>query len=567
MLMFYKKNRYPFSPIGRVSFMWNPIDSNLKTIWIWVHPSFYNELSDELISSFNFLDIKMEVADEKLDSLNENPAKLGNSFGCEMKILQNSLNRFSLCGPLTLGVICSALKVPTNTETLFSSLKTLKSPNQLPPNIILGFTVLDPRFFFSNKRIKSFSKTNEIDHILLPPISASLSSLWDEKIRSQTSQNCPKTCRINDLRSKNLVPGVKNDQFFNEAVMEKIPILLVQKPGKNCGFGSGIDIILPAGWSMPFWMALILRMARPGGLREAEKIAFENSDFKALCVSDPDSKSYKIEAICKKNQFMNHYFRRPPNRRVNYIKYAISSPFFCEWEILMNEWTSKKKFYVLRDRKTLKALSEGVEDLITENNCLIPVKISLLRKGLAKDFGMICLPTSEDLEKFKKNIKWSGPIQTPARDVNEAERKTCKKNHQALLKRLRRQRTKAKKTMEDVAVNLEVKTDTESKHVSKIRQLVKKKLVNCNSELLEKQAKVMENLYLPECKKVRNSCDREIIGYITKGGFSYSEAKGVGLGYVVLPGLLELLRDKTNFVLARNPTTKKFRMCKLEIVS
>lgn len=120
--------------------------------------------------------------------------------------------------------------------------------------------------------------------------------------------------------------------------------------------------------------------------------------------------------------------------------------------------------------------------------------------------------------------------------------------------------------MEDVAVNLEVKTDTESRHVSKIRQLAKKKLVNCNSELLKKQAKVMENLYLPECKKVRNSCDREVIGYVARGGFSYLKAKGVGLGYVVLSGLLELFSNKTNFVLARNPTTKKFRMCKLEII-
>lgn len=67
-----------------------------------------------------------------------------------------------------------------------------------------------------------------------------------------------------------LVPG---SQLVLGPHESKIPILLIQQPGKvtgddRQGWGSGWDVLLPKGWGMAFWIPfvsyfLILRVATP----------------------------------------------------------------------------------------------------------------------------------------------------------------------------------------------------------------------------------------------------------------------------------------------------------------
>lgn len=40
-------------------------------------------------------------------------------------------------------------------------------------------------------------------------------------------------------------------------------------------FSRGFELVLPANWAMPFWIALIYQGARAGGLQEAARISFE----------------------------------------------------------------------------------------------------------------------------------------------------------------------------------------------------------------------------------------------------------------------------------------------------
>ena len=118
-------------------------------------------------------------------------------------------------------------------KQLWQVLKTLQSPSQLPPNIVLGFTVLDPRFYLPVKRTKP-QRDNLIETIeimSMPIAKANFSPIWEQKIREKVSKTYITTSAINKLRSQCLVPGLNNDKYFNEEVMAKIPILLIQKPG------------------------------------------------------------------------------------------------------------------------------------------------------------------------------------------------------------------------------------------------------------------------------------------------------------------------------------------------
>jgi ribonuclease P/MRP protein subunit POP1 len=477
-------------------------------------------------------------------------------------------------------------------KDMFKTLATLQSPSQLPPNMILALTVLDPRFFLPSKRNKSLPNSQIIESTLMHPTLANESPLWDSNIRNDVAKNCVPVKVINNLRSKNLVPGVENDRFYNEDIMQKIPILLIQRPG-NClsnnkiDFCSGIDIILPARWSMPFWLALILRCAKAGGLRESQSIAYENSNLNLPAINHPDTEAYNVEANYKKNMLVEKYFKFPPNKRINYTKFAITSPFYCEWKMLIEEWNNVDSFYVLRDHHILSTLDTRICmsvktkeknidnekdkdgqlndlcDLIKNKNCFVPIKVTSINKGLPKDFSIICIPTKEDLQQYNEDKMWSGPVQSLKFDFNAKARETAKQCNRKNQRRLKKERNQIKlKSRKLVDKHNPLNIENYFKKKKMERKALKIESNNINTLDL----KFIQNLYLPECKMVRDSCDREVIGYVTQGGFSYYEAKGVGLGYVILSSVLNFIKDQSNIVLIRNTTTRKFRICRLDIL-
>ncbi|XP_076634483.1 POP1 ribonuclease P/MRP subunit isoform X1 [Colletes latitarsis] len=631
-LMFFKKNSYPRFPIGHIHFLWRPSHSDLRTIWIWVHPSFLDDFVAEITSSFKF------KSDDVISTTTSNQTIKSYSYvnerNCKMCIHKNALNRFRFYGPLSINVLTNALRLPNfdekfcsktndtnvtgfeenqmeceeeiqdsdkswhivyynnqeNIESLklqkqlWQTLKTLQSPSQLPPNIVLGFTVLDPRFHLPEKRVKPLRNVQTVKVMPVPPSKANSSPIWEQEIRQKITKACVTTSAINKLRSECLVPGIDNDKYFNEGIMTKIPILLIQTPGiGNTGLSSAIDLILPAGWAMPFWLAFIFRCVRVGALRESKSIAFEYGHMKSPDINDPDTPAYTRETLITKQELKEKYFRYPPNRRVNFIKLGISSPFFCEWKILMKEWTDVEDFFVLRNRTLLQSLQENLsvdkvnkskyniseshipnlnlENLFENKNCLVRVKLSVLQKGRPRRFAIICMPKSEDVKKFRNNKNWSGPVEKLNRDSNEIIRKASRKNHVALLKRLKKQRIRHRNALTNkidqiLTQNLQI-SDYQNKS---------KELLETSRDIIRKQSQKMSQLYLPDCVKVKHSCDRKVMGYITEGDYSFAKAKGTGLGYVTLNSLLELINKTYTFVLVRNTQTRQYRIAKLEVL-
>lgn len=344
------------------------------------------------------------------------------------------------------------------------------------------------------------------------------------------------------------------------------------------GLGSGVDIIIPTRWAMPFWLAFLMRCARVGALRESRSIAFESLNTNAPDINDPDSPAYSREALCTKEELTNKYFRYPPNRRVNFIKVGIASPFFCDWKNLMKDWSDVESFHVLRNREHLLLLQAGIsltknknakllaqatesdfQELDKCKNCLVRIRVSMVGKGSPNKFAIVCMPTREDLEKFENNKRWSGPVEKRHADPNERSRRTLRKNHLMLLKRLRRRRVRWRKALGDNVLKLlegSIGKLDENEH-SDI--LLRRKIV---SDQLEKMSK----LHLPECTDVRYSCDREVMGYLTIGHFSFSEAKGIGIGYVTLASLLKMIDEKSDIVLVRNTQTRQYRLAKLNVL-
>lgn len=99
--------------------------------------------------------------------------------------------------------------------------------------------------------------------------------------------------------------------------------------------------------------------ARSGGLRETESLAFELGE----CFLPPDSDAGKNNEERIETELKETYFRKPPSKRVNYLKLGINTPFYCPWKLLLKDWCGQNvnDFYLLRDWRLLDSLQVSVK--------------------------------------------------------------------------------------------------------------------------------------------------------------------------------------------------------------
>jgi ribonuclease P/MRP protein subunit POP1 len=304
-------------------------------------------------------------------------------------------------------------------------------------------------------------------------------------------------------------------------------------------------------------------------------------------------------------------YRLPPDKRPNYVKLGVTSPFFCCWDVLISEWSQKtsenvdvlcetenkthsSKFFVLRERKKLESLKAVVSILNTKNvkngshnvpdfpdlvdlfpsckaHCLVPVTIYMCGRGSPTDCAMICLPSQTDADDICKDIRSPGPTEELHCDERRSERKELRTDHKKLLKRLRRKRVKERQKLEGLAATKRANSEDES-HPRRVPVVNKRRAKDPppTRDLTDKHREKLRSLWLPRTQTVKDSCSRTVIGFITKGDFCFTESQGVGQGYVALSALVQLvalyrrrLREgnavSALWVLVRNPTSLQYR--------
>ncbi|CAH1968285.1 unnamed protein product [Acanthoscelides obtectus] len=541
----------PSKVIGDVSFLWRPIktkflNQSVSHLWLWLHPSFQSEALRTIKKCFGFPD----VTSDGVQTLKSND-------NIQLRENMYDLNRFRLTGPLSTAVLCNAFQLSEKhtvdwlkdfqnlpgehllkMKPYWEYLRSVSDPSVLPPHFVLPLIILDPRYNFPKAKTKSLPlKKSALEQIQDPNITDS--PLWSFKIRCLLPHRKVSNAKIAEMRQSLLVPG--SDL---ELPPEAIPVILVQRPGVRSnqynGYSSGWDIILPATYAQPIWLSLIMWGGRPGGLRETDSIGFEANAEPML---SPDTKAGVEEEVLVSNKCKDEFFRLPPNKRTNYNKFRITSPFEFNWKLLLNEWKSSdipvEDFTVIRDKKVLRQIQQVLSSSdknaklpqLAENQ-LVPVTISLLKKGPCHNFAIICLPESKDFSKE--------PTEPNCRDSNESKRKQMRKEHKSLLKKLRKRRVRAKRD---------------------------NKIIPLDKEMLKNYTMQMRKLWLPETKTLRHSCSREVMGFVKQGGFSFLLSKSKGIGYIASCSLEKLLFLKCkNKVLIRNTNSKQYRLGILDVI-
>ncbi|XP_005368194.1 ribonucleases P/MRP protein subunit POP1 [Microtus ochrogaster] len=300
--------------------------------------------------------------------------------GVVISDLTMEMNRFRLIGPLSHCILTSALRAaPLHTgeedaeetahhwwsdtckssdgavlhqrqEAVFQLLGGISSPAEIPAGTILGLTVRDPRTNLPPQRSRALphperhQDNEQVRQLLLEgvPVECAHSFIWSRDICRSVTESKISDQDLNRMRSELLVPG---SQLVLGPQESKIPILLIQQPGKvtgedRLGWGSGWDVLLPKGWGMAFWIPFIYRGARVGGLKETT-VHSQYRRSPNIPGDFPDCLAGVLFAEDQAKDLLESYKRRPPAKRPNYVKFGTLAPFCCPWEQLTQDWESR----------------------------------------------------------------------------------------------------------------------------------------------------------------------------------------------------------------------------------
>uniref|UniRef100_A0A8D8NZ82 Ribonucleases P/MRP protein subunit POP1 n=1 Tax=Culex pipiens TaxID=7175 RepID=A0A8D8NZ82_CULPI len=594
----FERDRYPLGCVGRVKFAWRPEmeGDDRRTLWIFAHPVFYRKLVEMLVETFGLRNANRDDEPMEVDQITRNAGNLrtpryeNSSSGVTLLELKDTLNYFRLTGPLAHAILSKSLKIynpsnqseqwfqdwsqdllnvkTINEQTKFwDKARNLTSPGEISPGTTLGLVIADPRLNRPRKRTKALPPVVTVSPEPLPELSSYTASspIWDKSIRDRITQEMVTTHQLNVRRTREcLVPG---EPCAFESQVQPIPILLMQNAGsqdgdfKWLGYGAGWDVIVPSGYGLAFWHTLILWGAKPAGLKEFTMQAIESGiDSERV----PDSVLGRTESDLAFESSWSSYFAKPNNRRVNYKKLAIASPFRCPWPQLVTEWnpTTDPDLFVLRDVEQLNKLTLAlnrrfnIKSVQLPPNCLIPLLLTLKTRGNPGDNALICLPHRTDFNQNKKNRAANDhtPVYTEPlrRDPQQPERLALRRAHLALLKRLRARRIRAKKRQQRASPG-------------QLVRIAKPATASIIREQLEK----MRELWLPaNPESIRSQCSRECFGYVTQSSFALSEGQVTGLGYVTARGLEKLFKICTKGafkVLVRGTKSRCYRFASVKV--
>ncbi|ORY00772.1 POP1-domain-containing protein [Basidiobolus meristosporus CBS 931.73] len=512
----YRYMGYPSAAICPVTLIWRPVsqNSNKRFVWMWVHPSTYEESYEALLDAIE----KLELSDD-----------------IEIEDLRDELVQFELTGPRTQALLDAVFSVSgesLNAE-VWKKLSCLRSTSSLPPGCVLGLLVDDPRLQFPQKVPSRYEdtpqdKVDDLNHILNEwPDNVADSDIWNSETRRKLISEMISEEKLNQRRNDNLIPGTKLKPEIYDA---KIPILLIQRNGlafttnslSSPEWSNGWNLIIPSGWGMAFWKSFIFAGARFGGLRERDAMHFE-AGLPCFPYDYPGTKAYREFSDKHKAKAEEMFNKKPPAKRPNYEKLKIEHPFEAPFHLLVGskQPTSKDKLWILRGKKATSLLRGGFE----ESN--LNTSFDIINKKLLENITNATETRGIKLE-----------------EVPDAQRAVvCVR-----IKMLDRG-TPGSHSLIYVPSNTDY--DAWEKHLS-----------------LKKQVEFSrENPVVPNTIPSSES----IIGYVTNGRYSFTQGQGFAIGCCSTTGLHKLYqtrqRSLKQFVLIRGTTNMSCRPALLEILS
>ena len=177
------------------------------------------------------------------------------------------------------------------------------------------------------------------------PVEIAHSPLWNKSTRKSVSSSKIPDHVINEIRSKFFL---KPSQLYLGDEASHIPVIIVERTYRrpsslnqtSVPYVTGCDLILPSCWGMAFWISLIYNGGRACGMKELRSTSLEA--FLPTFPGDfPDTHSGKIAAQEERKALEEKYCRYPPDKRPNFGKIGIQTPFHAPWAELVEVWRKR----------------------------------------------------------------------------------------------------------------------------------------------------------------------------------------------------------------------------------
>ncbi|CEI98691.1 hypothetical protein RMCBS344292_12794 [Rhizopus microsporus] len=524
----YEHLGYPSNLICPITFLWKP---SRDVLWIWIHPSAYQEAIHFIEKSINEQNLTVQLID-----------------------LRQEILRFELVGPRSTALLQAILDPVTKEgckgNELWKDLHSLRSSSSLSPGCVIGLLVNDPRLKFPQKVPPRTNEMSDQDRkrtqsvIAHWPEHAADSDIWNAELRKTLMEKKIAEYGLNLRRQQNLVPGTKLEPTPEDS---QIPLLLFQRgtpvcqktgvitnqPLTSSELTEGWTLILPRGWGMAFWKSLVFAGARVAGFEDMHAMHFE-SGIPYFPYDFPGTRAFEVQRQVTKREAEDKWSKKPPAKRVSFVKRGIDYPFECAFESLScrdymaidqdGPLTARPVYSLLQGASLVTAalsnndqLNEVLRKLVANrkldvsipelmpDEMLLKIRLKYIDRGKPAPNAMVYLVEDKDMyEHFTRHIRTGSASLRTKRKLNEM---------------------------------LEDKMNDE-------------KISN----------------YIP--------LKSQHIGYITRGNFSFSLGHGFGIGACTVSGLRKLMlidseqnRSVKMLVVVRNTTSLKARPAQLEVLA
>ncbi|KAJ8080661.1 Ribonucleases P/MRP protein subunit pop1 [Marasmius tenuissimus] len=530
---FYEPGMYPFKLIGPVTIMWRPPPPQqeqapdpkqktgkqkgkgkskekepsveAKTAWIRCHPGLFDDVFSALrtatsLTLCGMLETEVELAD-----------------------LRGAISMLEVMGPKASQVMKGALSPvmegkEEEFKTFWNVLGNLQTPGTLPRNMVVGFTVQDPRLKFPPKNASiQFSSPTTSNTFTYPTSALARSTLWDESARMKLRQPRFKKKDLDERRARNIVPGKPLSALRQD---DRVPVILIQRSVENTEQDTesvhGYTLMFPAGWSMAFLPSLIHTGTRVGGQRERAYQAFEAG--KPYFPRDfPGNKLYDAYAKEREEEEKAKWQRTPPAKRVNYEKLGTRSPWKADWEVVLGF--------------AARAQNVGEQDLVSTQR----------EPGAEGAMEIDSSSSSESYGESPESAPWVARGDELLRALLATEVRDAATVLYGTIEKYREKRSLG-------ALPPQVTPEMLLK-----RALITVKISPCGrgspsdlaiiysvSEVEMKDAVLPDRTISHKASELTTSPGDAVIGYVTTGGFSLSRGEGFAIGSMSFSKFLEL---------------------------
>lgn len=338
----YHRGGYPTRPIAPVTVVWSPAaaaDNTARRVLVRVHPCAFLDVWEELVAAIRA----------------QNDAA-GGAQAVFVDDLRFDLGSIQIAGPAateTLLAVLTPLDPAGATEQVWAGLRGVTNPLSLPPDVVFGFDVADPRLRFP-PRLEPSALTPAAQEARLFelqstwPLPPTPFALLDPAHRTAAVKLQASHKRI-AARKAAAPPGTFPQP---QATDPRIPVLLLSTPlcpsaRPNGAPGPGAwTVVIPWKWVQPVWYALQHADGggdgvRFGGLQEQRRMAFDHGLpwFPGDFAGTRAGQQWEAERASERRETWN---KKPPAKQFNYDAVAIAGRRGelgrwdrCDWDKLV----------------------------------------------------------------------------------------------------------------------------------------------------------------------------------------------------------------------------------------